>query len=154
MPRKVPLVRDVIMTAVITKPDTLEKLRILSRYPQYDLACAGGTTRPEEHRKRGVDGRWIYPVTLPNGGTSVLFKTLLSNVCSNDCKYCPLRRQQDVRRCTLTVEETCRVFLDYYRKREVFGLFLSSGVIGTPERTMALLNGIAARLRKTYQFRG
>jgi len=142
------------MTAVITKPDTLEKLRILSSDAQYDLACACGTTRPEEHRKRGADGRWIYPVTLPNGGTSVLFKTLLSNVCSNDCKYCPLRHQQDVRRCTLTVEETCRVFLDYYRKREVFGLFLSSGVIGTPERTMDLLNGIAETLRKKYQFRG
>jgi len=146
--------RDVQMPAVITRPDTVEKLRILSSDAQYDLACACGTTRPEEHRKRGLDGRWIYPVTLPNGGTSVLFKTLLSNVCSNDCKYCPLRNDQDLRRCTLTVEETCRVFLEYYHQRKVFGLFLSSGVIGTPDRTMDLLNGIAETLRKKYQFRG
>jgi predicted DNA-binding helix-hairpin-helix protein len=142
------------MTAVITKPDTVEKLRILSNDAQYDLACACGTTRPEEHRKRSLNGRWIYPVTLPNGGTSVLFKTLLSNVCSNDCKYCPLRNDQDLRRCSLTVDETCRIFLDYYYQKKVFGLFLSSGVLGTPDRTMDLLNGISERLRKKYQFRG
>lgn len=142
------------MTAVITKPDTLEKLRILSSDAQYDLACACGTSRPEEHRKRSSDGRWIYPVTLPNGGTSVLFKTLLSNFCSNDCRYCPLRDDQDVCRCTLTVEEVCRVFLEYYQQKKVFGLFLSSGVIGTPDRTMDILNGVAERLRKKYQFRG
>ncbi len=141
------------MTAVITKPDTTEKLRILADDAQYDLACACGT-RTGEHRKRSADGRWIYPVTLPNGGTSVLFRTLLSNVCSNDCKYCPLRENQDLRRCSLTIDETCRVFLDYFRQKKVFGLFLSSGVIGTPDQTMDRLNGIAETLRRKYQFRG
>lgn len=142
------------MTAVITKPDTTEKLKILASDARYDLACACGTTRPEEHRKRSGDGRWIYPVTLPEGGTSVLFKTLLSNVCTNDCKYCPLRENQNVQRCSLTVDETCRVFLDYFRQKKVFGLFLSSGVIGTPERTMERLIAIAETLRQKYQYRG
>jgi predicted DNA-binding helix-hairpin-helix protein len=142
------------MTAVITKPDTEEKLRILASDAQYDLACACGTRTPEEHRKRSEDGRWIYPVTLPNGGTSVLFKTLLSNVCTNDCKYCPLRDNQDLRRCTLSTEETCQTFLEYLNQKKVFGLFLSSGVIGTPDRTMDRLNSIAETLRRKYQFRG
>ena len=142
------------MATILSKPDTTEKLRILSNDAQYDLACACGGGRPEEHRKRSGDGRWVYPVTLPNGGTSVLFKTLLSNVCTNDCKYCPLRDNQDLRRCSLTVDETCRVFLDYFYQKKVFGLFLSSGVIGTPDQTMDRLNGIIETLRRKYGFKG
>lgn len=145
---------DANMTTIISKPDTEQKLRILSTDAQYDLACACGTKKPEEHRSRTSDGRWIYPVSLPNGGSSVLFKTLLSNVCSNDCKYCPLRENQDVRRCSLTAEETVRVFLDYYHQKTVFGLFLSSGVIGTPDNTMERLNAIARLLRYRHKFRG
>jgi predicted DNA-binding helix-hairpin-helix protein len=140
------------MTAVISRPDTQEKLEILSADSQYDLACACGT-RDDEHRKRGAKG-WIYPVALPNGGTSVLFKTLISNVCSNDCKYCPLRAEQDVRRCTLSEEETANTFLDYLKRGEVFGLFLSSGVLGTPDATMERLNRIARILRYKRGYRG
>ena len=141
------------MTAVISRPGTEEKLDILSRDGQYDLACACGTSE-DEHRRRGRDGRWVYPITLPNGGTSVLFKTLISNVCNNDCKYCPLREQMDVRRCSLGVEETAKVFLDYYNQKKVFGLFLSSGMIGSADATMARLNGIARVLRYKHKFRG
>ncbi len=141
------------MVGIISKPDTQEKLEILSADSQYDLACACGTSR-DEHRKRSGDGKWIYPVTLPSGGTSVLFKTLLSNVCTNDCKYCPLREQMDVRRCSLTTDETARVFLDYYNQRKVFGLFLSSGVIGSPDATMDRLNGVARLLRYKHRFKG
>lgn len=141
------------MTAIIRKPDTQQKLEILSADAQYDLACACGT-REGDHRKRGTQDRWIYPVTLPSGGTSVLFKTLLSNVCANDCKYCPLRADQDVRRCTLTEEETVNTFLDYFNRREVFGLFITSGVLGTPDATMEKLNRIARILRYKRDFKG
>lgn len=141
------------MTAVISGPDTQQKLQILSADAQYDLACACGT-REDEHRRRGSKGKWIYPVTLPDGGTSVLFKTLISNVCTNDCKYCPLRADQDVRRCTLGEEETVNTFLDYFNRGEVFGLFLTSGVLGTPDATMERLNRIARILRYRRKFRG
>ena len=69
--------------------DTIEKLKVLSEDSQYDLACACGT-RDDDRRKRGREGKWLYPVTLPQGGHSVLLKTLLSNACVNDCRYCPL----------------------------------------------------------------
>ncbi len=141
------------MVGIISKPDTQEKLEILSADAQYDLACACGTSK-DEHRQRSGDGKWIYPITLPNGGKSVLFKTLLSNVCTNDCKYCPLREQMDVRRCTLSPAETAKVFLDYYNQRKVFGLFLSSGVLSSPDATMDKLNGVARLLRKKHGFRG
>jgi len=141
------------MIGIVAKPDTRDKLEILSSDAQYDLACACGTNR-EEGRRRGQDGRWIYPVTLPDGGRSVLFKSLISNVCTNDCKYCPLREQQDIRRCSLSPEETARVFLDYYRLKKVFGLFLSSGVIGSPDATMDRLTTTARLLRRRHGFKG
>ncbi|MBN1362932.1 MAG: hypothetical protein JW993_20200 [Sedimentisphaerales bacterium] len=141
------------MVGTVSKPDTHQKLEILSADAQYDLACACGT-KQDEGRRRGADGRWIYPVTLPNGGRSVLFKTLVSNACTNDCKYCPLREERDIRRCTLGPEETARVFLDYHRQRKVFGLFLSSGVVGSPDATMDRLTTTARLLRRKHGFRG
>ena len=141
------------MVGIISKPGTQEKLEILSADAQYDLACACSTSK-DEHRRRTADGKWIYPVTLPNGGRSVLFKTLTSNVCTNDCKYCPLREQMDVRRVSLAPEETAKVFLDYLNQRKVFGLFLSSGVLGSPDITMDRLNGVARLLRRKHGFKG
>jgi predicted DNA-binding helix-hairpin-helix protein len=141
------------MVGIISKPNTHQKLEILSADAQYDLACACSTSK-DEHRKRSSDGKWIYPVTLPNGGRSVLFKTLISNVCTNDCKYCPLREQTDVRRVSLAPEDTAKVFLDYLNQRKVFGLFLSSGVTSSPDATMDRLNSVARLLRRKHKFKG
>ena len=141
------------MIGVVSRPDTQEKLEVLSADAQYDLACACSCSK-DEHRQRGSDGKWIYPVTLPGGGKSILFKTLISNVCTNDCKYCPLREDMEIRRCSLRPEETAKVFLDYYRQRKVFGLFLSSAVLGSPDATMDRLNTVARLLRRKYGFRG
>ncbi|MBI5638870.1 MAG: radical SAM protein [Nitrospirae bacterium] len=133
--------------------DVIEKLKILSSDSQYDLACACGTGR-DDHRRRGSEGRWLYPVSLPQGGYSVLLKTLLSNACANDCRYCPLRLETNVRRCSLKPEEVASVFMDYYRREKVFGLFLSSAVINNPDYTMDRINTVARLLRYRHNFRG
>ncbi|MDD5060351.1 MAG: helix-hairpin-helix domain-containing protein [Candidatus Omnitrophica bacterium] len=133
-------------------PDTSEKLQILSRDSRYDLACACGTSA-EEHRRRSADNKWIYPVVLPDGRRTYLFKTLLSNVCVNDCAYCPLRAGTDTARCTLKPEELAGTFLSYYRAGKVSGLFLSSGVILNPDLTMESINKTAQILRRS-QFKG
>lgn len=141
------------MSLLIRKtPDTQEKLAVLSRDSQYDLACACAT-REDEHRRRSKDDKWVYPVILPNGGTTYLFKTLLSNECVNDCKYCPLRAGSEAGRCSLGPDELAGAFISYYRARRVSGLFLSSGVIGTPDNTMERINRVALNLRR-MQFRG
>ncbi len=141
------------MVGIVSHPDTQKKLEILSTDAQYDLACACNTNK-DEHRRRSQDGKWIYPITLPNGGKSTLFKTLMSNSCSNDCRYCPLREQMDIRRCSLMPEETAKVFLDYYNQKKVFGMFLSSGVLCSPDTTMDRLNGVARILRQKHKFKG
>lgn len=141
------------MAVTITKtPDTHEKLQILSRDSQYDLACACAT-RPDEHRVRSKKDTWIYPVSLPQGGTTYLFKTLLSNQCINNCKYCPLRLGQAERPCGLNPEELAKTFFSYYQARRVSGLFLSSGVRDNPDATMERINRTAVILRR-MQFRG
>jgi predicted DNA-binding helix-hairpin-helix protein len=133
-------------------PGTIEKLRILSQDSQYDLACACGSSK-EDKRIRSQDGKWIYPVAMQDGRWTFLFKTLLSNVCVNDCKYCPLRANRDPRRCSLDPEEAARTFLDHYNAGKVTGLFLSSGLTGTPDNTMERINRTAAILRRN-DFRG
>jgi predicted DNA-binding helix-hairpin-helix protein len=60
----------------------------------------------------------------------------------------------DIRRCSLRPTETAKVFLDYYNQRKVYGLFLSSGVLGSADATMDRLNGVARLLRKKHGFRG
>lgn len=142
------------MISVHKKPDTLEKLQILSRDSKYDLACACGTKNPDEHRHRSEDNRWIYPVVLPDGRRTFLFRILASNSCVNDCRYWPLRTGNDSQRCTLSREEIARSFLEYYRKGIVSGLFLSSGVTGNADRTMQIINDVAAILRRKENFRG
>jgi predicted DNA-binding helix-hairpin-helix protein len=133
--------------------DTIEKLKVLSEDSQYDLACACGTGK-DDRRRRGLDGKWLYPVTLPQGGYSVLLKTLLSNACINDCKYCPLRSETNVRRCTLRPEEIARMFMEYIRRKKAFGLFLSSAVINNPDYTMEKINAVARLLRYRHNFKG
>jgi predicted DNA-binding helix-hairpin-helix protein len=133
--------------------DTIEKLKVLSEDSQYDLACACGTNK-DDRRKRGQDNKWLYPVSLPQGGYSVLLKTLLSNTCANDCKYCPLRSETNVHRCSLRPEEVANIFMEYLKKKMVFGLFLSSAVINNPDYTMEKINAVASLLRYRHNFRG
>jgi predicted DNA-binding helix-hairpin-helix protein len=133
-------------------PGSDEKLAILSQDSRYDLACACGT-KDDEHRRRSINNKWVYPVTLPDGGITFLFKTLLSNECVNNCRYCPLRSNSDVRRCSLAPEELVRIFLAYCNAGRVSGLFLSSAVMGDPDTTMEQINRAALLLRKK-QFRG
>lgn len=133
--------------------DTIEKLKALSEDSQYDLACACGTGK-DDRRSRGSDGKWLYPVTLPQGGYSILLKTLLSNSCVNDCKYCPLRAERDVRRCTLHPDEVAKIFMEYLIKKKVFGLFLSSAVIRDADYTMDKINSVARILRRRHNYRG
>lgn len=141
------------MTILINKmPDADEKLSILSRDSRFDLACACGT-KDDEHRRRSIADKWIYPVTLPSGGYTFLFKTLLSNDCINNCKYCPLRAASDVRRCSLAPEDLVKIFLSYYNAGRVSGLFLTSAVVNSPDATMERINRAALLLRRN-QFRG
>lgn len=134
--------------------DTHDKLGLLADASRYDLSCACGTKRSADHRHRGPGGVWLYPASVPRGGTEVMLKTLLSSACTGDCLYCPLRSGRDVPRCTLAPEEVASVFMEYVRQRRVFGLFLTSGVLRDPDYTMDRMIATARLLRRKHGYRG
>ncbi len=134
--------------------DTTDKLKVLADEARYDLSCACGTRSGPDHRQRSDDGLWVYPTSLPRGGQSVMLKTLLSSACVNDCRYCPLRRDRDTRRCTLRPEEVADAFMAYVRRGQVHGLFLSSGVVRGPDHTMDRMVAVAEILRRKHAYGG
>ena len=83
-----------------------------------------------------------------------LFRTLLSNVCFNDCAYCPLRSEADPPRASLSPEEVARLFMALFRRGEVEGLFLSSAAFGPADTVMERLIACARILREEEGFSG
>lgn len=133
--------------------DVRQKLALLSDDSKYDLSCSCGTDE-RSRRRRGLDGTWLYPVQLASGGTGIMLKTLISNVCSSDCSYCPLRQDGAANRCSLTPDEVAKIFMDYLSRQWLLGIFLSSGIVGTPDHTMELLTAAAEILRRKYKYHG
>jgi len=78
----------------------------------------------------------------------------MSNDCVYDCEYCPNRKSADVRRATLTPTEICELVIGFYKRNYIEGLFLSSAVFGSPDRTMELLIATVEMLRREYHFNG
>ncbi|MBN1764229.1 MAG: radical SAM protein [Sedimentisphaerales bacterium] len=141
------------MGDIIQGMDTEQKLNILAESSKYDLACAC-KFRDEPGRVRGSQGHWIYPAVLPSGRKVFLLKTLQSNVCINDCSYCPFNSRRDIPRCSLSPDLLARTFILLRDAGRVNGLFLSSGVCKNPDATMADMLGTVELLRKRYQFKG
>ena len=71
----------------------------------------------------------------------------MSNACKYDCAYCINRRSNDIPRATFTPKELIELTLEFYRRNYIEGLFLSSAVVGSPDRTMEMLVQIARELR-------
>ena len=83
-----------------------------------------------------------------------LLKILLTNECIYDCKYCINRRSNDVPRAVFTPQEICDLTLNFYKRNYIEGLFLSSGIIGSPNMTMEMLYQTLFLLRNRHRFRG
>jgi putative DNA modification/repair radical SAM protein len=79
---------------------------------------------------------------------------LMTNYCELDCKFCINRRSSDVMRARFTVTELTTLVLDFYRRNYIEGLFLSSGILRSPDYTMEQLVGVAQRLREQHEFKG
>ena len=133
-----------------------EKLRILSDAAKYDAACtSSGVGRKGKEGFLGnsrVDG--ICHSFASDGRCISLLKILFTNQCIYDCHYCVNRRSNDAVRTSFTPEEVCRLTMEFYRRNYIEGLFLSSGVLETPDHTMELLYQTLYRLRRVHRFNG
>jgi putative DNA modification/repair radical SAM protein len=136
--------------------DLQQKLAILADSAKYDASCASsGAKRPGSSNGIGhATGVGICHSYTPDGRCVSLLKILLTNVCIYDCLYCVNRASSDVPRARFTVDEVVTLTLDFYRRNYIEGLFLSSGVIQSPDYTMEQLVEVARRLRSEHHFNG
>ena len=136
--------------------DMMEKLTILADAAKYDVACtSSGTTRRHQAGKTGSAVSYGCCHTFTADGRCVsLLKVLFSNACTYDCAYCVNRKSNDLPRATFTPRELCELTMNFYRRNYIEGLFLSSAVIGTPDRTMELMIEAIRLLRQEYRFNG
>lgn len=83
-----------------------------------------------------------------------MLKILLTNYCLFDCAYCINRRSSNVARARFTVEEVATLTVEFYKRNCIEGLFLSSGIIQSPDYTMEQLMLVAKKLRQDHGFAG
>ncbi len=135
---------------------TQEKLEILADAAKYDASCASSGAKRAGNGK-GIghsDGMGICHSYTPDGRCVSLLKILLTNVCTYDCVFCVNRVSSDIRRARFTPEEVVTLTLDFYKRNYIEGLFLSSGIIQSPDYTMEQLISVAKQLRQVHHFGG
>ncbi|KPH82972.1 putative DNA modification/repair radical SAM protein [Bosea vaviloviae] len=135
----------------------MEKLEILSDAAKYDASCASSNTTKRNALNGGIGsttGSGICHSYAPDGRCISLLKILLTNYCSYDCVFCINRSSSNVRRARFSVEEVVDLTLNFYKRNYIEGLFLSSGIIRSPDYTMTELVRVAETLRTVHGFRG
>ncbi|MGG5811893.1 putative DNA modification/repair radical SAM protein [Falsiroseomonas sp. CW058] len=137
--------------------DLLRKLELLADAAKYDASCASSGTAKRDSLRGGLgstEGSGICHAYAPDGRCISLLKILLTNACVFDCVYCVNRASSNVPRARFTVEEVVQLTLDFYRRNAIEGLFLSSGIIRSPDATMEQMVRVARTLREEHGFQG
>ena len=136
--------------------DVRAKLAILADAAKYDASCASsGSQRSNRGRGLGDTNKiGICHSYTPDGRCVSLLKILLTNYCIYDCRYCVNRVTSDTPRARFTPDEVVQLTLEFYRRNYIEGLFLSSGIIQSPDYTMEQLIAVARSLRETHQYYG
>ena len=133
------------------------KLKVLADAAKYDASCASAGAPKRKGGAKGLgstDGHGICHAYTPDGRCVSLLKILLTNYCLYDCAYCINRRSSNVERARFAVDEVVRLTIEFYKRNYIEGLFLSSGIIRTPDYTMEQLILVAKKLRKDEGFAG
>ena len=136
--------------------DIMQKLNILADAAKYDVSCASsGVDRAGKAGKLGnsVAGGICHSFTS-DGRCISLLKVLYTNHCKYDCAYCQNRKSNDIPRATFMPEELCELTYNFYLRNYIEGLFISSGVIKSPDYTSELIYRTVLMLRDQYGFNG
>lgn len=78
----------------------------------------------------------------------------MTNFCIYDCSYCINRVSSNVERARFSVDEVVKFTIAFYRRNYIKGLFLSLGLIRSPDATMSGMAQIAHKLRHEENSRG
>jgi len=136
--------------------DVFDKLKILTDAAKYDVACtsSGVDRKPGKGGIGSSKACGICHSFASDGRCISLLKVLMTNVCAYDCRYCVNRRSNDVARASFTPRELADLTINFYRRNYIEGLFLSSGVIESPDYTCEIMLEVLRILRDEYRFFG
>jgi putative DNA modification/repair radical SAM protein len=137
-------------------PKFAARLAILSDAAKYDASCAssGAPKRAAGPGGLGSTNNGICHAYTPDGRCVSLLKILLTNYCLFDCAYCINRRSSNVERARFTVDEVVSLTVNFYKRNYIEGLFLSSGIVRSPDHTMEQMMLVAKKLRREQGFAG
>lgn len=145
-----------MITYVTESMSIMDKLGILSDAAKYDVACtSSGVDRKGNGKDMGnCAAGGICHSFSADGRCISLLKILFTNQCIYDCKYCINRKSNDVPRAAFTPDEVCELTMNFYKRNYIEGLFLSSGILYSPDYTMELIYQTLFKLRYQYHFQG
>ena len=138
--------------------DIAQKLSILTDAAKYDAACTSSGVRRAS--RPGMIGNTTSSIAgcchsfSSDGRCITLLKVLMSNACCYDCAYCVNRRSNDTPRASFTPRELAELTIEFYRRNYIEGLFLSSGVLRSPDYTTEQMIAALRMLRQEYRFNG
>ena len=132
-----------------------DRLKILTNGAKYDVSCSSsGSGRRNAGGLGNAAPAGICHSFTPDGRCISLLKILLSNDCIYHCRYCVNRADSDIPRASATAEEICELTIAFYKRNYIEGLFLSSAVHVSPDRTMEEMVRAVKLLRTVYRFHG
>ena len=140
------------MTYLIEKPDSFAKLKVLGEVAKFDVR--GLPSIFAKKQKKFQRFSFIYPAIGQRGRYVRLFKVLQSNACQGNCFYCANRKNRDFPRVTFTPEELSRLFIQYYSRGLVDGLFLSSAIDKSPQKSQESMLKTLQIIRRKYAYKG
>lgn len=134
----------------------MEKLQILSDAAKYDVACtsSGVDRKGNGHGMGNCIAPGICHTFSGDGGCVSLLKILFTNECIFNCSYCQNNCMNDIPRASFTPDEVCSLTMEFYRRNYIEGLFLSSGILVSPNYTMELIYQTLYQLRIKHHFNG
>lgn len=132
------------------KQDTGQKLKALGELARFDATGIPRLFNPQSYLRHS---HFIYPAVGFKGTYCNLFKVLQTNLCKYNCFYCANRCARDTERLSFKPQELANVFLYFYRKRWVEGLFLSSGIFPNANQAQEKIL-ITLRLIRGAGFKG
>jgi putative DNA modification/repair radical SAM protein len=134
--------------------DLQEKLEILAESAKYDASCASSGSNRSGRGTGAAHQSGVCHSWTADGRCVSLLKILMTNECVYDCAYCVNRRSNDTRRAALTPDEIASLTFEFYKRNYIEGLFLSSGITVSPDRTMELMLEAVRKLRENFHFNG
>ena len=137
--------------------ELLDKLTILTDAAKYDVACTSsgaGDRTPGGAGMGSTADCGICHSWSADGRCISLLKVLMTNRCVFDCRYCVNRRSNDTPRAAFEPEELAELTMRFYRRNYIEGLFLSSGVDGSPDHATERMIRALELLRGPCQFTG